>query len=211
MDARIRATALAARGFMPDIEGLALRAAALDAPSGVWVEVGTYCARSTCYLGDAARHRQSILVSVDHHRGSEENQPGEHYHDATLVDGAGRVDTLPGARATLREAGLEAEVILVVGPSARAAAAWTAPLQLLFLDGGHSPAVQHGDFDGWSPHLAAAGLLLIHDVFPDPRDGGRPPYEVYLRALQGGDFEEVGATGSLRVLRRTGVPMSLVR
>jgi hypothetical protein len=46
------------------------------------------------------------------------------------------------------------------------------------------------------------GLLAIHDVFPDPADGGRPPYEIYRRALGSGTFEEVETVGSLRVLRR---------
>lgn len=201
-DPRIHATALAAPGFMPDGEGLALREAALAAAPGAWVEVGTYCARSTCYLGDAARHRGATLHTVDHHRGSEENQPGEEYHDPTLVDAEGRVDTLPGARRTLREAGLEDEVVMVVGRSTAVASAWRTPLTLLFLDGGHSSAVQHGDYDAWAPHLVAGGLLLIHDVFPDPRDGGRPPYEVFLRALRGGAFEQTAEHGSLRVLRR---------
>ena len=35
----------------------------------------------------------------------------------------------------------------------------------------------------------AGGLLAIHDVFPDPADGGRPPYDVYLRALASGSFD----------------------
>jgi hypothetical protein len=45
-------------------------------------------------------------------------------------------------------------------------------------------------------------VLAIHDVFPDPADGGRPPYEdIYLPALASGRFTELSATGSLRVLR----------
>jgi MMP 1-O-methyltransferase len=203
LDARALATARAARGFMPDEEGLALAGAALTAPRpGPWLEVGSYCGRSTAYLGAAAVGCGTTLVTVDHHRGSEENQPGEQYHDTDLVDDAGRVDTLPGLRRTLRDAGLERTVVAIVGPSPTVAAIWATPLSFLFLDGGHSPAVQHGDFDSWSPHLRRGGLLAIHDVFPDPRDGGRPPYEIYLRALDSGDFGEVSATGSLRVLRR---------
>lgn len=188
---------------MPDDEGAALYAAGLSAAPGVWVEVGTYCGKSACYLGAAAQARGALLVSVDHHRGSEENQPGQGYHDPSLVDRQGRVDTLPGARRTLAAAGLEETVILVVGRSAAVAGAWTTTLELLFLDGGHSAAVQHSDFDTWEPKLARSGLLLIHDVFPDPADGGRPPYEVYRRALEAG-YAEVSATGSLRIMRRAG-------
>lgn len=201
LDLELHAVALAAPGFMPDAEGLALRDAGLAAAHGPWVEVGSYCGRSTCFLGDAARRRGTTLFTIDHHRGSEENQPGEAYFDPALVDEAGRVDTLPGLRRTLALAGLEGSVVAVVGASTLVAEHWGTRLGLLFLDGGHSPAVQHGDYDAWCPHLAPGGLLAIHDVFPDPRDGGRPPYEVYLRALRDG-FAEVAVTGSLRVLRR---------
>ncbi|MGE3834690.1 MAG: class I SAM-dependent methyltransferase, partial [Acidimicrobiia bacterium] len=75
------------------------------------------------------------------------------------------------------------------------------PAALVFVDGGHGEAPAHADYAAWSPHVAPGGLLAIHDVFPDPADGGRPPYEIYLRALDDG-FEELAATGSLRVLAR---------
>ena len=201
LDPAIHAVARDAAGFMPDDEGLALHAAAQSAPDGLMLEVGTYCAKSTCYLGAAARARGTLLISVDHHRGSEENQPGEQYHDPALVDAQGRVDTLGAARATLAAAGLEGSVALIVGSSPLIAQHWRSPLSLLFLDGGHSPRAQHADYDGWAPRLVPGGLLLIHDVFPDPADGGRPPYEVYCRALEDG-YSEIGVTGSLRVLRR---------
>ena len=203
LDSRALAVARAAPGFMPDDEGIALARAALAAPrAGPWLEVGSYCGRSTAYLGAAALTCGATLVTVDHHRGSEENQPGERYHDPDLVDDGGNVDTLPGLRRTLRDAGLERIVVAVVGDSPTFAALWRAPLSFLFLDGGHSHATQHGDFDAWTPHLRRDGVLAIHDVFPDPRDGGRPPYEIYLRAIESGDFVEEGVTGSLRVLRR---------
>ena len=51
---------------------------------------------------------------------------------------------------------------------------------------------------------AVGGYLVIHDVFPDPADGGRPPYDdIYLPAIGSGAFIEVDAVGSMRVLRRT--------
>jgi hypothetical protein len=156
------------------------------------------------WLGAAARATGATLVSVDHHRGSEENQAGWEHHDPTLVDPrSGRMDTLPAFRRTIEEAGLEDVVVALVGSSATAARLWSTPLALLFIDGGHGEAPAHADYDGWSPWVAPGGLLLIHDVFPDPADGGRPPYHVFLRALEGGSFEEVEALGSMRVLRRT--------
>ena len=60
------------------------------------------------------------------------------------------------------------------------------------------------DYAGWTPHVAPGGLLAVHDVFTDPAEGGRPPYEeIYLPALASGRFVEVDARGSLRVLRRS--------
>ena len=82
------------------------------------------------------------------------------------------------------------------------AAHWTTPLGFLFIDGGHGPEPAHRDYESWVPHVVVGGTLAIHDVFPDPTEGGRPPFELYRRALESLAFEETGATGSLRVLRR---------
>ncbi|MEV8564434.1 class I SAM-dependent methyltransferase [Streptomyces sp. NPDC051322] len=197
----------AAKGFMPVDEGLALYDAAADAAAlGLpLLEVGTYCGRSTLLIADAAREAAVTAITVDHHRGSEEQQPGWEYHDPEVVDPeVGLMDTLPTFRRTLHRAGLEDHVIAVVGRSPQVARAWGGPLGLVFIDGGHTDEHANGDYEGWAPHLAEGGLLLIHDVFPDPADGGRAPYRVYLRALESGAFTEVSATGSLRVLRRTG-------
>ncbi|MGW5675719.1 class I SAM-dependent methyltransferase [Streptomyces sp. NPDC003860] len=196
----------AAKGFMPKGEGLALYAAAMQAAElGLpLLEVGTYCGRSTVLLADAARRGGTAVVTVDHHRGSEEQQPGWEYHDPTVVDPeVGRMDTLPTFRRTLHRAGLEQHVIAVVGRSPQVARVWGSPLGLLFIDGGHTDEHATGDYEGWAPHLAQDGLLVIHDVFPDPADGGQAPYRIYRRALESGAFVEVSATDSLRVLRRT--------
>ena len=202
MDPRLQATAEAARGFMPADEGLALHEAALAAP-GPYLEVGTYCGKSAVYLGAAARVAGTILFTVDHHRGSEENQAGWEHHDADLVDpDSGRMDTLPAFRRTIAGAGLEDVVVAVVGESATVAAHWTTPLGFVFIDGGHGSEPAHRDYESWVPRVEVGGTLAIHDVFPDPADGGRPPFELYSRALESLAFEEVGATGSLRVLRR---------
>ncbi|MEU3601939.1 class I SAM-dependent methyltransferase [Streptomyces sp. NPDC006798] len=195
----------AAKGFMPPGEGLALYAAAVAAagPGLPLVEVGTYCGRSTILLAAAARDAGTVAVTVDHHRGSEEQQPGWEYHDPSVVDPeVGRMDTLPTFRRTLLRAGLEDHVIAIVGRSPQVARVWAAPVGLVFIDGGHTEEHAQGDYEGWAPRLADGGLLVIHDVFPDPADGGRPPYHVYLRALASGAFAEVSATDSLRVLRR---------
>jgi predicted O-methyltransferase YrrM len=204
MPERLLALARAAKGFMPDDEGLALHLLARDRlPHGPALEVGSYCGKSAVYLGAAAREVGGVVFSVDHHHGSEENQAGWEHHDPSLVDPrTGRMDTLPVFRETIASAGLEPFVVGVVGESATVARHWRTPLSLLFIDGGHGTEPAHADYHGWARWVMPGGLLVIHDVFPDPADGGRPPYEIYSRALDAGAFDEVDDVGSLRVLRR---------
>ncbi|MDZ7675557.1 MAG: class I SAM-dependent methyltransferase [Acidimicrobiales bacterium] len=203
MDPDTLKAAEAARGFMPPDEGRALfEAAAAVEAAGPFLEVGSYCGKSSIYLGEAARQRETVLFALDHHRGSEENQPGWEFHEPDLVDrDVGRIDTLPRFRRAVHDAGLEPHVVALVGDSPTVGRYWTTSLAFLFIDGGHGREPAHADFDRWVPHVTAGGTLAIHDVFPDPADGGQPPYELYLRALAG-DFEPVSVTGSLRVLRR---------
>jgi predicted O-methyltransferase YrrM len=203
MPADLLAKALAARGFMPEDEGDLLYDVAVDALTrGPGLEVGTYCGKSAVYLGAAARAAGSTVFTVDHHRGSEENQVGWEHHDPTLADPEfGRLDTLPFFRRTLKDAGLEEEVVAVVGRSTTVSALWRTPLALLFVDGGHTDEHAGNDYTGWGRWVAHGGTLVVHDVFPDPGDGGQAPYRIYLRAIDDG-FTEVRALGSMRVLRR---------
>ena len=201
---RLFALAERVTGFMPADEGRALYDAAMRYfDNGVGVEIGTYCGKSTVLLGAAAQNTNSVLYTVDHHHGSEEHQPGWEYHDASLVDEeTGLFDTLATFRRTMDAAALDDHVVAVVGKSAVVARGWRTPLQLLFIDGGHSEAAAQQDFDGWARWVGRGGGLVIHDVFPDPRDGGQAPYHIYCRAVDSGRFREVGVTGSLRVLER---------
>jgi MMP 1-O-methyltransferase len=195
------------KGFMPLDEGDALRNAALAVEiDGPFLEVGAYCGKSAIYLGSAAAAKSTVLFSLDHHRGSEENQSGWEHHDRDLVDiSTGRMDTLPFFRKTIEAAKLEHAVVALVGHSLPVATAWKTPLAFLFIDGGHGVEPARNDYQRWTPHVLPRGLLAIHDVFPDPADGGRPPYEeIYLPAIRSGEFYEVTALscGSLRVLQR---------
>lgn len=198
--------ARSAKGFMPEDEGLLLHRHARERlPHGPALEVGTYCGKSAIYLGAAAREVGGTVFTVDHHRGSEENQAGWEHHDTTVVDPElGLMDTLPTFRRTIALAGLEDQVVAVIGKSLTVAAHWRTPLSLLFIDGGHGEEPARDDYDAWVPWIERDGVLVIHDVFPDPADGGRPPYEqIYLRALDSGAFTETEALGSMRVLQRT--------
>jgi MMP 1-O-methyltransferase len=203
MDARLLAVARAAKGFMPDDEGVALHDAARAAAAlGPLLEIGTYCGKSAVFLGAAARAGGTVLFTVDHHRGSEENQAGWEHHDPEVVDPrAGRMDTLPFFRRTIEEAGLEDVVVAVVGHSVPVARAWRTPVAFLFIDGGHAEDVAMADYEHWSRHVMPGGTLAIHDVFEDPAGGGQAPFHVWQRAVEEG-FTPTSTTGSLRVLQR---------
>ena len=201
------AFARSVKGFMPDDEGEALTrhalAAGTERPRGTWLEVGAWCGKSATYLGAAAEATGSVLYSLDHHHGSEENQVGWEHFDPSLVDPTdGRLNTLPTWQRTIADAKLEHCVVGLVGPSVTVAEHFAQPLDLLFIDGGHGHEVAWADYEHWTPKVTSGGYLLIHDVFPDPADGGRPPYEIFLAALDSGLFTETAAVGSLRVLRR---------
>ncbi|TYL49647.1 class I SAM-dependent methyltransferase [Nocardioides sp. BGMRC 2183] len=212
MPSHLLEQARAAKGFMPEDEGALLHRIALERlPHGPALEVGTYCGKSAIYLGAAAQAVTTVdgspatVFTVDHHRGSEENQAGWEHHDTSLVDAEfAKMDTLGVFRKTIARAGLEEHVVAVVGASVTVARHWRTPLSLLFIDGGHGEQPARDDFDSWPRWVQSGGYLAIHDVFPEPADGGRPPYElIYLPALASGQFTEVAAVGSLRVLERT--------
>jgi predicted O-methyltransferase YrrM len=193
------------KGFLDPEEGEVLHRLAREAPGRTpCLEVGSWCGRSTVYLGAGCAERDAVLFAVDHHRGSEEHQPGEGYHDPELTDARGRVDTFGAFRETIERAGLEQTVVPIVAPSPVAGRAWATPLGLVFIDGGHSMAAALDDWRAWAPHVAVGGILAIHDVFPDPADGGRPPYEIWQLAKASGLFEEVAMVRSLGLLRRLG-------
>lgn len=193
-------------GFLAADEGEALyrqARAAAEAVPGPMVEIGSWCGRSTVYLGRAAKAEGRLLFAVDHHRGSEEHQPGEGYHDPALFDGElGRVDTAPTLRRTLALADLETHVAAVIGHSAAVGAAFAGPVSFVFIDGGHAMDTALADYRAWAGHVARGGVLAIHDVFPNPEDGGRPPYEIWKLAVASGLFEPIERVNTLEFLRR---------
>lgn len=192
------------KGFLDADEGAALYAAALEtAPLGPCLEIGSYCGKSTVYLGRACQQTGGVLYAVDHHRGSEEHQLGEAYHDPQLYDAqSGKMDSFREFRRTLALAELEDTVVPIVAPSALAARHWATPLGMVFIDGGHSMAAALTDYRCWAPHIVRGGLLAIHDVFPNPADGGRPPFEIWQLAQQSGLFEPMPLLKTLGILRR---------
>ncbi len=193
-----------ARGFMPHEEGMSLYEIALQvAPRSAILEVGSYCGKSTIYLGAAARQTGSTVFTIDHHRGSEEMQRGWAHHDSELVDrDSGLMDSLPELRRNLEKTSLNDVVVPIIGDSLVVARHWAGDISMLFIDGGHGPVPAHSDYESWASKVTRGGFMAIHDVFPNPADGGRPPYEIYCRALDEGLFEQHSSLGSLQVLRR---------
>ena len=208
IDKVLRTQALATKGFMPAKDGDALYLAACDAckelPTLPIVEIGTYCGRSTVWLGAAARKFHAKVFAIDHHFGSEENQHGWEWFDESLLDIAtNKLNTLPSLLATLRRTRLCDVVIPVVGESKVISSQWSTKIAICFIDGGHGDEPTRSDYLSWAPKIEVKGLLAIHDVFEDPKDGGQAPYKhIYKAALDSGEFVEISATGSLRILRR---------
>ena len=192
------------KGFLDKDEGRALYAMALKASQkGPCLEIGSYCGKSAVFLGQACKEAGGVLFSIDHHRGSEEQQPGEEYFDPELFDyKTFSVDTLSAFRQTLAWADLEPTVIPVVSRSETVAAHWATPLSLVFIDGGHALETVTADYHAWAPHLQPGGWLLIHDIFEDPAEGGQAPYLVYRMALDSGAYTEAPRIKTLGVLRK---------
>lgn len=199
------------KGFLDHEEGMRLYQIALEAVRmGPCLEIGSYCGKSTIYLGSACRQTNDILFSIDHHQGSEEQQPGEEYFDPELFDPQTfRMDTFPHFSETLRRADLEDTVVPLVCRSDVAARAWATPLGLVFIDGGHSYESARADYDAWARHIVPGGFLLIHDIFEDPEKGGQAPYEVYRYAASSGWFDELPRAKTLGVLQRNETPVVL--
>lgn len=192
------------KGFLDPEEGDALYHHALTAAKlGPVLEVGSYCGKSTVYLGSACKQQDALLYAVDHHRGSEEHQPGEEYHDVELYDTRyEHLDSFPYFRHTVKRAQLENTVVPIVANSTMAARHWNTPLAMVFIDGGHSMEAALNDYRSWAGHVMRGGLLAIHDVFPNPADGGRPPHEIWLLAQASGLFKALPLVKSLGVLVR---------
>lgn len=192
------------KGFLADDEGAALYQFAAEACTlGPVLEVGSYCGKSTVYLGAAVKSKQGIVYAVDHHRGSEEHQLGEEYHDADLYDSSVELmDSFKEFRTTMRKAGLDETVVPVVSSSAVASRHWHTPLGMVFIDGGHSEEAAQTDYRSWVTHIVPGGILAIHDIFPNPAEGGQAPYNIWKLAKASGLFEELPMVNTLGLFRR---------
>jgi predicted O-methyltransferase YrrM len=192
------------KGFLDPDEGAALFQHVLaTAALGPCLEVGSYCGKSTVYLGTAAKAAGGIVYAVDHHRGSEEHQLGEEYHDPDLFDPTAHLmDSFREFRKNMRAADLESVVVPIVAPSTVAALHWATPLGMVFIDGGHSWEAALNDYRSWVAHIRPGGILAIHDIFPNPAEGGQAPYDIWKLAKASGLFEELPMVKTLGLFKR---------
>jgi len=195
------------KGFLDPAEGERLYELALEAANlGPCLEVGCYCGKSTVFLGAACKTVGQQLFALDHHRGSEEHQSGEQFHDPELFDSAvGKMDSFREFRRTIDRAGLEDTVVPIVASTGLAGRHWRTPLGMVFIDGGHSDAAAIADYRTWAAHVVAGGVLAIHDLFEDPAEGGQAPFRIYQLAEASGLFEPLATICTLGALRRVGV------
>ena len=200
----VAALAEKVKGFLAADEGRALYDIALQAAVlGPCLEIGSFCGKSAVYIGSACREKGVTLFTIDHHRGSEEQQPGQLYFDPDIYDEkSGEINSLPLLRNTLRTAGLEDTVIPMITGSGVAVRNWATPLGMVFIDGGHSYESALSDYQNWSPHLVNGGFLVFHDIYIDPAKGGQAPRQVYTRALDSGDFDGLPLVNTLGILRK---------
>ncbi|HOW57608.1 MAG TPA: class I SAM-dependent methyltransferase [Smithellaceae bacterium] len=167
------------------------------------LEIGSYCGKSAVCLGTACKENNAILFSLDHHQGSEEQQPGQAYFDEELFNKeTGLVDTLGFFRKTIRDFALEETVIPVIGRSETVVRGWLTPLSLIFIDGSHAYESVKNDYEIWPKHLIGGGYLIFHDIFPDPAAGGQAPYQIYQQAAASGLYEEMPMCESLGILKK---------
>lgn len=176
------------KGFMPNHEGEALMSwAKTFSKIGPLLEVGTFCGKSSIYLGLAAKEKNQVVFTIDHHKGSEEHQLNEEYFDPEIYDESlNSVNTFPLFLKNIRIFDLEDSVIPIVSSSARVAKGWNKNLGMVFIDGSHSLESATLDYESWGSHIKNGGALVIHDIFEDPNLGGQAPYEIYKRALNDG-------------------------
>jgi predicted O-methyltransferase YrrM len=192
------------KGFLDTAEGEALYSLAREAgKSGPCLEIGSYCGKSTVCIGAACKETNSTLYSIDHHTGSEEQQPGEEYFDPDLFDfQTFQVDTFTTFRKTLRNADLLDTVVPLVCQSHVAARCWETKLAMVFIDGGHAMQTVRLDYESWAQHVMPGGYLVFHDIFTTPQEGGQAPFDIYQIALSSGQYLEEPMVKTLGILRR---------
>lgn len=192
------------KGFLSDKEAKKLQELFLNVHHlGAVLEIGTYCGKSTLNFAHVAKKINGLVFTVDHHTGSEEHQLGEEYHDEDLFDKRlNKFNTLPEFLKNIRSSNLGQFIIPLINKSSKASETFSELISMLFIDGGHSSEAAFSDYNSWKDKISSGGLLVIHDVFPNPQDGGRPPFEIYSEAQKSKQFEDLGIYETLGILKK---------
>lgn len=192
------------KGFLSDKEAKKLQELFLNVHHlGAVLEIGTYCGKSTLNFAHVAKKINGLVFTVDHHTGSEEHQLGEEYHDEDLFDKRlNKFNTLPEFLKNIRSSNLGQFIIPLINKSSKASETFSELISMLFIDGGHSSEAAFSDYNSWKDKISSGGLLVIHDVFPNPEDGGRPPFEIYSAAQKSKEFDDLGIYETLGILKK---------
>ena len=166
------------------------------------VEVGSYCGKSACYIGQACKENKTYLMTIDHHRGSEEQQYGEEYFDPDEYNYDKEiVDTLPTLLKNIQKFQFEEVILPVVNSSELASKEIQNNIDLVFIDGSHTFESARKDYVSWKNKIRIGGILAIHDVYDSEVEGGQAPKEIYEKALSE-NFKLLKRVNSLVALLR---------
>ena len=192
------------KGFLELNEGIALyEEVKRVSKNNFCVEIGSYCGKSTCFIGQACKENKSKLITIDHHKGSEEQQLGELYFDAEVYDEKlGRVNTLPLLEKNLAKFDLEEVVKPLVMDSISASKIVENNADLIFIDGSHTFESAESDYELWKNKIKKGGTLAIHDVYDSEDEGGQAPNKIFKQSLNEG-FNFIKRVKSLVLLQKS--------
>jgi predicted O-methyltransferase YrrM len=166
------------------------------------VEIGSYCGKSACYIGQACKENKTYLMTIDHHRGSEEQQYGEEYFDPDEYNYDKEiVDTLPTLLKNIQKFRFEEVILPVVNSSELASKEIENNIDLVFIDGSHTFESARKDYVSWKNKIRIGGILAIHDIYDSEVEGGQAPKEIYEKALSE-NFKLLKRVNSLVALLR---------
>ena len=192
------------KGFLDLNEGIALyEEVKRVSENNFCVEIGSYCGKSTCFIGQACKENKSKLITIDHHKGSEEQQLGELYFDAEVYDEKlGRVNTLPLLEKNLAKFDLKGVVKPLVMDSISASKIVENNADLIFIDGSHTFESAESDYELWKNKIKKGGTLAIHDVYDSEDEGGQAPNKIFKQSLNEG-FNFMKRVKSLVLLQKS--------
>jgi len=148
-----------------------------------FVEIGSYCGRSTVVLGSVAKEffPQAKVYAVDPHNGKL----------GALDQGIRTVKpSLEALKGTIAEAGLSSAVKII--HSHPVDVIWDKPISLLLIDGLHDYPNVAKDFYHFEPWVESGGYILFHDYA-----------DYYVREILGsGRYRQVLCVGSMMAAQK---------